>query len=180
MALSGFPDEILIKFGVFWDDTQGNGLGPNGDYGHTAGEMVLSKVSGQNKWSESGSAVPNNTDNRIVMTFNGGTLGTYEGSSVTAYIGSTFHRAIAGQKFSPGRGTVYTFRNIFLSTQVGQTFANTLTLVTSPSYPSWAPTTNPGTFGVGGSLYNVKTFEKLEEYVPSEGRAPDKSTYHYG
>lgn len=64
MALSGFPNKIQVVLGSAW----------TGQYSLDPGDLIiLTKVPGQNTWSENGTANANTTTNRIALTFNSST-----------------------------------------------------------------------------------------------------------
>jgi hypothetical protein len=163
MALVGFPDQIDVTLGSKW----------SGHFGLDPDDVVvLTKISGQNQWSENGTNTTfDSSTNRLYIEFyptgNGGTpsdnyltvFGPKRRKQTTTTPTTIYNTFTAAATIVGGDGSDYTFREVFTDTgaYVGQQNTDNHTGHTPGNY-TWFPLL------AGANDYDVHIFTALEEH----------------
>jgi hypothetical protein len=214
MAITGFPAQIKVTLGSRFNGA-GNGLTARGvnpesladatNHPATPNAFVLTKVSGQDTWTEDGTDVPDELTNRLRARFDTSPFFIFTGTgygyrariqgcrtytptawaSPSLYAGNApnalFHGGANGPTFS-----VYNFKNLWAAaspTSVsfgGSYYLATIVAGTSPANnaASFNGSTDWAPYSTAYNHYKT-LFSEMEEYVPS-ALAPDKTSYRYG
>lgn len=140
MALVGFPDQIEVILGSAWYP---NVHGLNED-----DVVVLTKVAGQNKWSEDGTETPNYTTNRLIIEFSNS-------------LGKEVH--LKGARNSGGSPTFMTVFYRLMYDSYDYTFLDlwnrSPVVESTPDYYF--------IYSVGSVTYNDEVFKSMEAVIPS-------------
>jgi hypothetical protein len=200
MAITGFPDNVKVTLGSFWQAAGGGagngledyGVGPEkltggGFYHATPNTFILTKVAGQNYWTEDGTTVADASTNRLMwqpdhLGFQTPLITVF---ACTASTGTTWDDIMhVGVKttgplnpFTGGTGTWYSFKRLWKvwysaitvgtpQTSMGNYY---VTWAFYPNIPS--PVASAGTYSgtVGSTIFGAygTMFSTIEEYSTS-------------